>query len=746
MPSSLAPPAVASGFAASAPEGGQAGARVERAVLTSLALRALRRTMAFNAFLLCALLPEASTLAVSAMILLCLAELVVPATRFCREAAFQDAIALICYLTLPIFLFIYAMTGSANPMLDGLLSFLLLFHLKWVYAPRGDFHWLANLLLFALVGMRTSDWRFGLCLLVFLVLSLMYLAGQQELSHRDATAGGWIGTARLRRAMIRSSLVWLPVIAVITAVLFYIFPRFPPTSGGGGSRKYTGVTDSVDLGNQGPLGLDPKIVALLEVLEGEPDPASFYLRTGHLDAILEENWSFYRMDHGYQESPRISRESWAVPEMQGGAVFYQQYRPWLRRSSQGRPIKYRMTVRDPEAHFLALLYGSYEVELERGGDLAALGSDFYEFRGLAAPFTLQARALQPASNGPLGWTAFPHLRNGSIRHFERRYLTALPGSLSSRELGDLARSWTRQVTEPRLMAARVAATLRREYRYSLDPMIPPSSGNPVRDFLLDPRYGEGYCEMFAAAMVVMLRHLDIPARIAVGFANLQPEPIGGKVYAVRRSNAHAWVEAWIDGEGWVAFDPTPDQVFVSYQNREGFKVLKEYSDGMQMGWRDLVVNYDHVRQGSLASDFAARFKSGWSRVGDIVQEWEAPTFLPRGSRWSLPGGWVLLPIGGLAAAVVLIATLRRRALRRMPPATRARVLWRRIEHAARRGGRRLPSETPRAFLGRLVELGRLPAPLAVEAARVYESASMGETPSPTQGALLRNLRRAARRG
>ena len=64
----------------------------------------------------------------------------------------------------------------------------------------------------------------------------------------------------------------------------------------------------------------------------------------------------------------------------------------------------------------------------------------------------------------------------------------------------------------------------------------------------------GYCQHFAGAMAVMLRLLGIPSRVAVGFTSGTYED--GR-WKVTDHDAHAWVEAWFPGQGWVAFDPTP---------------------------------------------------------------------------------------------------------------------------------------------------------------------------------------------
>lgn len=82
------------------------------------------------------------------------------------------------------------------------------------------------------------------------------------------------------------------------------------------------------------------------------------------------------------------------------------------------------------------------------------------------------------------------------------------------------------------------------------------------DWLTDPEslnYRTGYCEQFAAAMAVLGRALDIPSRVVWGFTpgKVQTQDDGTQVVVVRDNNAHAWVEMWIDGFGWVSFDPTP---------------------------------------------------------------------------------------------------------------------------------------------------------------------------------------------
>jgi transglutaminase-like putative cysteine protease len=92
-----------------------------------------------------------------------------------------------------------------------------------------------------------------------------------------------------------------------------------------------------------------------------------------------------------------------------------------------------------------------------------------------------------------------------------------------------------------------------------------STGHGTLDleaWLTDPEslnYRTGYCEQFAAAMAYLGRVVGIPSRVVWGFTpgSVEQQDDGSEVIVVRDNNAHAWVEMWMDGFGWVRFDPTP---------------------------------------------------------------------------------------------------------------------------------------------------------------------------------------------
>ncbi len=99
----------------------------------------------------------------------------------------------------------------------------------------------------------------------------------------------------------------------------------------------------------------------------------------------------------------------------------------------------------------------------------------------------------------------------------------------------------------------VQTWLRRNTRYDLDiPPFPPGV-DAVDHFLFEGR--RGFCEHIASAMAVLLRASGIPARFVTGFGPGDRNPFTG-YWEVRASDAHAWVEVFYPGAGWVPYDPT----------------------------------------------------------------------------------------------------------------------------------------------------------------------------------------------
>ncbi|MGZ3476565.1 MAG: transglutaminase family protein, partial [Polyangiales bacterium] len=151
-----------------------------------------------------------------------------------------------------------------------------------------------------------------------------------------------------------------------------------------------------------------------------------------------------------------------------------------------------------------------------------------------------------------------------------RYLQ-LPND--SARIEALARAITNGATDDRERARRIAEYLQKTggFRYTLDQ---PSGAaeSPIDDFLFTSK--AGHCAYFSTAMALMLRTVGIPSRNVTGFAGGTWNRFG-EHYVVRKSDAHAWVEAWVGSE-WTTFDPTPSSpIAASSENalRDAYEAL-----------------------------------------------------------------------------------------------------------------------------------------------------------------------------
>ncbi len=152
-----------------------------------------------------------------------------------------------------------------------------------------------------------------------------------------------------------------------------------------------------------------------------------------------------------------------------------------------------------------------------------------------------------------------------------------------------------------------------EYYYTLEP--PPLGANSVDEFLFDTK--RGFCGHYASAFAVLMRAAGIPARVVTGY-------VGGTynryahAWILRQSDAHAWVEVWIEGSGWTRVDPTaaidPSRVDRRLRDAESeiaatniqlggnlpwLTDLRMRIDAMRETWRSEILRYNPASQQAL---------------------------------------------------------------------------------------------------------------------------------------------------
>jgi transglutaminase-like putative cysteine protease len=128
-------------------------------------------------------------------------------------------------------------------------------------------------------------------------------------------------------------------------------------------------------------------------------------------------------------------------------------------------------------------------------------------------------------------------------------------------LGPVSRQFLAEVREaagdnPYGMAVEIERRFRDEFTYMDDISHVECGGDGVVECFV--RTKVGYCMYFATAMIELLREDQIPARLVMGFLPGERTPVGDGtvVEAVNKNQAHAWVEVFFPGWGWIAFDPT----------------------------------------------------------------------------------------------------------------------------------------------------------------------------------------------
>lgn len=241
-----------------------------------------------------------------------------------------------------------------------------------------------------------------------------------------------------------------------------------------------------------------------------------------------------------------------------------------------------------------------------------------------------------------------------------RYLQ-LPDNLPTR-FGELAASITTEGDAPYLAAFRVERYLRENYPFSLKVADPPPRRDPIDWFLFESR--EGYFDHHASAMVVLLRALGIPARIAVGFALDETSfSESSEAFVLSEKDSWAWPEVFFPGYGWVEFNPAPVRELVS---------------------RSASGNPFAVPPGGATDDAIAALE-----LAELLEESLEPAGVggPRedligggdGSLWAplgLIAGWTIAALAALAALVLLVRGAWAFPDRGLSPAT---ARWARLQ-------------------------------------------------------------------
>ncbi|HEX3028391.1 MAG TPA: transglutaminase-like domain-containing protein [Clostridia bacterium] len=168
--------------------------------------------------------------------------------------------------------------------------------------------------------------------------------------------------------------------------------------------------------------------------------------------------------------------------------------------------------------------------------------------------------VQAGNVGPINFDDLSKLR--SMAHENSKKYLQLPKSLPDR-VKELARSIASSYETDYEKVKAIENYLSNNFQYTLAPRSTPPGRDFTDYFLFDLK--EGYCVYYASAMAIMVRSIGLPARYIEGFI-LPAVPGKEGIYNVTNQQAHAWVEVYLEGFGWIPFEPTSPFVSAFYNN------------------------------------------------------------------------------------------------------------------------------------------------------------------------------------
>jgi protein-glutamine gamma-glutamyltransferase len=441
--------------------------------------------------------------------------------------------------------------------------------------------------------------------------------------------------------------------ALPLALVFWLFfPRFDAPLWqipGAGTGAVSGLGDTMSPGDITELASSDEIAFRVRYATPPPPPEERYWRGPVMHEFDGHTWS--RGPAALQAAPALT--------------------------PQGPVYRYTVSMEPHQHNWIFTLDWPARWNLPRG----ALNNDYTLVQPdrVSRPIDVVAASYTHAQT-PEALSKFLRRRDLSLPPNRNRRTMQLAQSLRSTHPDDL--EYVRAVLD---------MFTQQPFYYTLTP--PKLAGDSVDEFLFDTR--QGFCGHYASAFAVLMRAGGIPARVVTGYQ-------GGTFnrfadyWIVRQSDAHAWTEVWIDGRGWVRFDPTAaiaptrverglndaagaDGLFDSrWQQRTPWLAdVRLRLDAFRQLWRERILLFDQDSQQKMLE---------WMNIPE-------------------PDGQKLVMV--LAAALVLVLVWLTWQVRREIDPTRKELLLRAYERLgaklAAAGVPRLPHEGAEDFAARVAQ-------------------------------------------
>jgi hypothetical protein len=392
---------------------------------------------------------------------------------------------------------------------------------------------------------------------------------------------------RAGRVAARAAVLGVPVMVL----LFLLFPRIGPLWGlPQDAQGRTGLSGSLRLGGVASIAEDDSIALRLRFSGPVPAPEQMYFRGPVLGTFDGREWT--------RLVPRFPAAQRARLDLE----------------VSGSPLRYEMTVEPSQLPLLPLL----EMTPDRPGAAPKIEGWLLTHRS-DGQWQADRPVLERVRVDVSAWLEHRHGPKQDVLGL--RDLVDLPPNANPRTL-----QWATALRARPDLAGADASTLSDAvlqhirnggYFYTLEPGTygqgigqgigatggQAPGGDAIDEFWLDRKLG--FCEHFASAYVVVMRAMDVPARIVTGYQGTDARPQDG-YHIVRQRNAHAWAEIWQEGRGWLRVDPTaavaPDRVMRGSSLRP--------APGLVAGTMN-----------AIDPALAARLRGAWETVNNRWNQW-----------------------------------------------------------------------------------------------------------------------------
>ncbi len=409
-----------------------------------------------------------------------------------------------------------------------------------------------------------------------------------------------VGKPPLREAA-RTAATMALLGAPIMALLFLLFPRLAPLWGipGDAMSGRTGLSASMQVGSIATLALDDGIAMRIRFAGAVPRQSELYFRGPVLSTLEGREWRSLR------------------------SGFPARMRDPANLRTEGPAVDYEVTLEPSNRPWIFVLDAAVEKPVVPGHDPTMTAElQWLADRPVSDLLRYRARSHTSFQHGPLRRTA-------GLQDF-----LELPPGFNPRTMqwATELRQDPRYGGEPaRLIDAALERLRTGGYGYTLEPGV--YGQHTADEFWFDRK--EGFCEHIASAFVILMRSLDIPARIVTGYQGGEVNTVDG-FWTVRQSDAHAWAEVWLASRGWVRIDPTASvapgrtgslqrlqplrgAIASALANMNPAVVLNLRSvwEAMNNGWNQWVLNYSQATQLNLLKNVGFQSPS-WEDLGYVL--------------------------------------------------------------------------------------------------------------------------------